>query len=193
MMPLTAIHEETRQLLLRYQDYFPTAPRFATLARQLASGEDLFARSNMTGHVTASAAVLNEDGGKILLIEHVFLQRRLVPGGHYEAPGGLLDSALREVREETGAYAVAPHPWTLRHGVPLDVDSHPIPANPNKGEGAHWHHDFMFLAVAQENDVLTAQLEEVHGAAWHPLSVLAALDDARLRRVHERLTHGGLI
>ena len=95
-----------------------------------------------TGHITSSAAVLNPFGTKILLIDHVALKRWLVPGGHCEG-GALLESATREVEEETGAMNAAPNPWLATHGIPLDIDSHGIPPNPAKGGGAHVHHDFM--------------------------------------------------
>lgn len=51
-------------------------------------------------------------------------------------------------------------PW-----VPIDLDSHLIPANHAKGEGEHNHHDFkyVFIAAGQE---LIPQADEVHEAAW---------------------------
>lgn len=164
------------------------------LGSQLGSGEDVFSRSNMTGHVTTSAAVLNGAGSKVLLVHHRILQKWLPPGGHYEAPGSLWVSALREVAEETGVGGVQPHPWTTLHGgLPIDVDTHPIPANPDKDEAQHFHHDFRFLAVADDGTPLVAQLAEVHAARWVPVTQLRDSPDERIRALYAKLAGLGAI
>jgi ADP-ribose pyrophosphatase YjhB (NUDIX family) len=146
----------------------------------------------MTGHVTTSAAVLNRTGTKILLVHHRFLHKWLPPGGHYEAPGSLWESALREVAEETGVVDVEPHEWTKTHGgMPIDVDTHPIPANPNKGEAQHVHHDFRFLAVADDTRPLVAQLAQVHEARWATVSQLRDSPDERVRALYAKLERLG--
>lgn len=183
------------QLLDAYCDWHPVeCNRFALLRTQLAGGAgDPFSRSNMTGHITSSAAVLNRTGTKMLLIDHAFLKRWLTPGGHYETPGTLLDSALREVAEETGLADAVPHEWTFGSGIPFDIDTHDIPANPKKLEGAHVHHDFLFLAVAEERDGLQAQLAEVHAAVWEPVSKLRDSVDVRVQRVLAKMAAAGVI
>jgi 8-oxo-dGTP pyrophosphatase MutT (NUDIX family) len=182
-----------RDQLRRYLDVYPDeAARFPLLSKQLESDALLFARSNMTGHVTSSAAVLNPPGTRILLIDHVVLKRWLVPGGHYEG-GSLLESAMREVEEETGLTNAVPHPWLATHGIALDVDSHDIPPNPAKGEGAHVHHDFMYLLQAPEGAELTAQIVEVHAARWAPVQELLDSADRRVRLVHAKLLRVGAI
>ena len=186
-------HSEVRDTLVRYLKHFPCeSARFALLQQQLQSGEDIFARSNMTGHVTTSAAVLNPAGTKILLIDHAFLKKWLPPGGHFELPGGLWDSANREVGEETGVLDAILHAWSKIHGIPLDIDSHAIPANPAKDEGAHLHHDFRFLAVAPES-ALQAQLAEVHAAKWAPVAELLQSPDARVRHLFDKLSDAGAL
>jgi len=173
--------------LARYPD---EAARLAALAAQLAEdGGDVFGRANMRGHITTSAIVLDASLSRVLLIHHKTLDRWLQPGGHYEAPGSLWDSALREVAEETGVQGLRAHP--ALQGLPLDIDSHAIPANPRKQEGAHWHHDYAYLALANQDaaapQALSAQLDEVHAAAWRPLAQLGSLPSDRLRTVLRKL------
>lgn len=190
---MQSAHSEVRDTLARYLKYFPCEfGRFELLREQLASGEDIFARSNMTGHVTTSAAVLNPAGNKILLIDHAFLKKWLPPGGHFELPGGLWDSANREVGEETGVLDAILHAWSHLHSIPLDIDSHAIPANPAKNEGAHFHHDFRFLAVAPES-ALQAQLAEVHAAEWAPVAKLLQSPDERVRHLFDKLSDAGVL
>ncbi|MEJ6003193.1 NUDIX hydrolase [Paucibacter soli] len=178
--------------LARYLARYPEEEaRLAALSAQLADDAgDVFGRANMRGHITTSAIVLDASLSRVLLIHHKTLDRWLQPGGHYEAPGSLWDSALREVAEETGVTGLRPHP--LCAGLPLDIDSHAIPGNPRKQEGAHWHHDYAYLALADGHDAaapqaLSAQLDEVHAAAWRPLAQLAGLPSDRLHTVAAKL------
>jgi 8-oxo-dGTP pyrophosphatase MutT (NUDIX family) len=144
----------------------------------------LLSRSCMRGHVTTTGIVLSPDLTCILEVEHRALGRWLPPGGHYEAPGTLFASACREPVEETGVRGLKP----FRNGfqIPLDVDTHPIPANPAKGEGAHLHHDFAYLLVAGDTFGLIPQEEEVGGVQWTPIGQYAARGE-RSSRISERI------
>lgn len=174
--------------LHRYLGQFPEErPSLAQLQSQLEDpSDDCSIRSNMKGHLTASAAVLSSDRKNVLLIHHIFLDLWLPPGGHYEEPGDMWECAQREVAEETGVSNLRLHEWCAQNAIPLDIDTHSIPANPKKGEGPHKHHDFRFVAVAPQGAVLTPQLEEVHGARWAPLSELMSARDRRLRTLCEK-------
>lgn len=132
----------------------------------IEQGEGAFKRSNMRGHITATMFVLHPDQKHCLLIDHKHHQLWLPPGGHIEE-GTLLDNALREVEEETGLSDVTP---IIPH--PVHIDTHPITPRPAKGEGAHYHHDMLFLGQAHTSD-LTPQEEEVAEARWFPLDEIA--------------------
>lgn len=184
---------ELLAILRAYHSRFAgEAIRHETLLAQLAAGEDVSTRSNMRGHVTTSATILNGKRDKVLLIHHRIFRKWLPPGGHYEPPGSLWDSAARETFEETGVRITAPHPWTAELGLPIDVDSHPIPARPEKDEGPHLHHDFRFLAVASDDDVLVAHLAEVTAARWTPVDELRTSPDDRVRALHGKLLRLGI-
>lgn len=185
----TPLLHETRSLVDRYLRLFPAeTTSLNRLCSQLDdSTQDCFVRSNMTGHVTTSAAVLSPDGRQVLLIHHKFLDKWLPPGGHFELPGNLWESAMREVEEETGVTGLVLHPWSLKHQVPFDIDTHSMPANAAKNEGPHWHHDFRYLAVAPNVEALVPQLAEVHAARWAPLEELASANDRRLTTLARKL------
>lgn len=201
-------HDARNEALLvlpGYTSRFPQeAAQLADLQYQLQNdAQDVFARSNMLGHITTSALVLDEKFQKVLLIHHNVYNRWLPPGGHYEPgepevtePTGvkswLWPSARREVLEETGVQRVLHSTWSHGLPVPLDIDTHPIAANPKKAEGQHFHHDFMYLARGWSNEALKPQLEEVSSAKWEPMSRLAALEDPRMQRVYAKLVQLGL-
>jgi 8-oxo-dGTP pyrophosphatase MutT (NUDIX family) len=187
-MILTTLRAEASDALTRYLAQYPEErTALAAFRAQLDSPEDCFVRSNMTGHVTTSAAILNPDLTKVLLIHHRALQLWCPPGGHWEAPDTLWDSARREAAEETGVTSITLHPWCVQVGAPFDLDTHTVPANPKKAEGAHMHHDFRYLAIAADEGQLAPQLEEVLDAKWVPIAELRGIPNRRLTTLAQKL------
>jgi 8-oxo-dGTP pyrophosphatase MutT (NUDIX family) len=159
--------------------------RHALLRRQIGNGDDLHSRGTFPGHVTTSAFILDQTGERILLIHHRSLGRWLQPGGHYEPPEDLAGSALREAMEETGLLGLAIDPWHTGSGLPVDIDSHRIPARSERGEPEHWHHDFRYVLRAGDGDALRPDLREVHGAEWRDLHELGGIAPQALRNMRE--------
>lgn len=146
--------------------------RHALLRRQIMDGDDIHSRRTFPGHVTTSAFILDKAGRQTLLIHHRSLARWLQPGGHYEMPEELAASSLREAVEETGVKGLAVDPWHLSSGLPIDIDSHRIPARPERNEPEHWHHDIRYIVRAEEGAETSPDLAEVHRAEWRSLSEL---------------------
>jgi 8-oxo-dGTP pyrophosphatase MutT (NUDIX family) len=151
-----------------YLQLFPhESARLESLRGLLGSGLDISSRLTVPGHLTSSGIVFDSRDKHFLLIHHNMLDRWLQPGGHLE-PGELPpDAARREVFEETG---VEPDKLLSRLpsiAVPIDIDSHPIPASERKGEPAHTHHDFRFVfSIDRAAHQITLQEEEVTQAVW---------------------------
>ena len=181
-----AFREHIRTLLDGYARAFNLPEEdHDLLRRQIASGDDIHSRRTFPGHVTTSAFILDATGEKILLIHHRSLGRWLQPGGHYEAPEELTVSALREAQEETGMEGLVIDPWHRASGLPIDIDSHRIPARRERGEPEHWHHDIRYVVRAQETAALRPDLREVHGAEWRELQELEAIAPQALRNMRK--------
>lgn len=206
---MSTILIHARAQLARYFDRFPDEiVALQALAMQLRDpAQDPFVRSNMTGHITVSTLVLDPERAKALFIHHKLFDRLLPPGGHIEPedtiivpseqptpPSDLLwRAAKRETAEETGLLQMLLHGWCRQAACPIDIDSHPIPANPAKGEGPHFHHDFMYLATADSTIELTPQLAEVKSAKWEDWALLYALENHRLLRIADKLVERQII
>ncbi|MFI1940312.1 NUDIX hydrolase [Streptomyces purpureus] len=167
-MPITADH--IRTTLAEYADAHPEDKHaLAPLAELLDQGADVTSREEFRGHVTAGAVLVN-DRDEALFIHHNVLGKWLTPGGHLEPEdANLLGAALRELVEETGVtLSLAPVQPT-----PVHIDVHPIPANDNKGEGAHWHADFRYVFRTTGDQAVTLKEEEVSGYAWRGVDTIA--------------------
>ncbi len=129
-------------------------------------------RATLTGHLTASAWVLNETGTHAALVHHRKLNRWLQPGGHVEdADATWRAAAQREVSEETGLAQFIAQP---SKDELFDVDVHPIPAR--KDEPEHVHYDLRYLFVASVDataeNTLMINADEAHDCRWFALAEL---------------------
>lgn len=147
------------EILQALKKYIPTDEReqtdvFRTI-QFITDGTNCFDRSNLEGHVTGSAFVINSAGDKALLMHHKKLGIWVQPGGHSDGSENTWDVAMREVMEETGLTDVA----FVTRDI-FDVDIQQIPTNATKGEPAHLHYDIRFLIQAKD-DTLTINGESL--------------------------------
>lgn len=139
-----------------------------------------FSRKQWPAHFTGSAVVVDPAGKRVLLLLHGKLKRWLQPGGHAEVVDGgdVLQTALREAREETGL-EVELHPTAPR---PFDVDAHVIPAKGD--EPKHTHLDVRYVVVAKHPELLAHDPNESNGAQWLSFDEAISLaDDDALKRM----------
>jgi 8-oxo-dGTP pyrophosphatase MutT (NUDIX family) len=125
------------------------------------------------GHFTGSALVVNPSRTKVLLMKHKYIERWFQFGGHADGNENLAEVAMMEAREESGFNAEDFR--MLGQGV-VDVDIHPIPANPKKNEPAHEHFDVRFLVEANDATPLPVNPEGLT-LAWVSLEEAARLVD----------------
>jgi 8-oxo-dGTP pyrophosphatase MutT (NUDIX family) len=138
-----------------------TVERYATFVK---AHTDCFERSLAVGHVTGSAWVVNAKGTHVLLTHHKKLDRWLQLGGHVDGNPDVLESALREVEEESGITEVE-----LQGPGVFDIDIHLIPERGN--EAAHYHYDirYAFKVTGDETFVVS---DESHDLCWVPIAHL---------------------
>jgi 8-oxo-dGTP pyrophosphatase MutT (NUDIX family) len=170
-----------QQYLAAYPEEAERQSRFGRFIRRVK--DNWWNRKQMAGHVTASGIVIDRARGRMLVVHHVALDRWLQPGGHVDdADDSLRAAAMREVEEETGISAGSLK--LVSRGanidVPLDIDSHDIGPRPEKGEGAHVHHDFRYQFDYVGDGAVKLKNDEVHAFDWWDLAKVQEAQSFRL-------------
>jgi 8-oxo-dGTP pyrophosphatase MutT (NUDIX family) len=159
-LPGDPTHEQSRIDILAFVDAHP----------------DALHRTCLEGHLTGSAAVLDADGERLLLLLHAKVRRWLQPGGHADGDGNLAHVARREAEEETGIEGL------VVVGPAIDLDVH-VFHNAAGTEPDHLHLDVRHLVLAPPGATVAIN-HESDGVRWVPFAELGDLDlDAGTRRM----------
>lgn len=141
--------------------------------------EDCFERTQASGHITASALIVNKQRTHTLLTHHHKLEKWLQLGGHSDGDPDPLNVAMREAEEESGLKEVKPVSNSI-----FDVDVHAIPARKNEPE--HFHYDIRFLFEADDSQPLIISAES-KDLAWIPLNEIEkyTTEESMLRMIRK--------
>ena len=114
-------------------------------------------RELKSGHITASALVVDKNLTQCLMTFHKKLHKWLQLGGHADGNSNIAQVALQESREESGIFPIHflslenfPNIINIDQAIPFDLDIHFIPKNKNVPE--HYHYDFRYLMLATEKN-----------------------------------------
>lgn len=149
----------------------------------LGGGPAVLGRAHRSGHVTASALVV-DGAGRVLLCLHGRLGKWMQLGGHCE-PGDatLAAAALREATEESGIGELTIDP------EPIDVDVHDVRCGPPVGPSVHYDVRFLVRCPAGSTERISA---ESAALAWfRPDALPAPLASATARQIPPALARFG--
>ncbi|MDP1722070.1 MAG: NUDIX hydrolase [Candidatus Gottesmanbacteria bacterium] len=121
---------------------------------------DCFGHSVLPGHVTGSAFVVDRDLEYTLLTHHKKMNMWLQFGGHSDDHPNVVETAMREAREESGLDDIR---LSILGNSIFDIDVHTIPAGGQMPD--HIHYDVRFLLIANKADQCTASTES-NELAW---------------------------
>jgi 8-oxo-dGTP pyrophosphatase MutT (NUDIX family) len=141
----------------------------------------------MQRHFTATAFVIDSQR-RVLLLWHKRLQRWMPPGGHIHANETPEEAARRECKEETGLDVqiigdpcddlFSTNPSEGRMLIkPIAMLLENIPASDERGEPAHEHMDFLFLARPRDEGQPMTNNHESREMCWFTKEEIEALDE----------------
>ena len=147
--------------------------------------DDVYLRTNLLCHVTASAWITNERRDRVLMIYHNIYNSWAWTGGHADGERDLLSVALREATEETGLCGVRPASDRL-----LSIET--LTVNPHHRRGvfvpAHLHLNGTFLLIADDAQPLRVKADENSAVQWFlPDAAIDACSEPWMRPVYRRL------
>jgi 8-oxo-dGTP diphosphatase len=126
----------------------------------------------MVGKKLGAAAVILDTQGRVLLVKHSYgpLNWEL-PGGGAEQGESIVETALREVREETGLHVVAQHTTGIYYDTETDV--------------LH----FVFLCQSRDSTpVPRSETEEISASGfWSPTALPRPISDFTVRRIADAM------
>jgi 8-oxo-dGTP pyrophosphatase MutT (NUDIX family) len=141
-------------------------------------------------HFTATAFIV-DSAKRTLLLWHKRLGRWMPPGGHVDDNETPEETAKRECKEETNLDVeimgdpetdlFQKNPAEGRMLIkPIAMLLEEIPASSERGEPAHEHMDFLFLArPIDESQTLTLQEDEAREIKWFTKQDIERLDEKR--------------
>ncbi len=146
-IPYNEQEEKDKQIFLKYIDTF----------------DDVLTRNNKFGHFTASSWVVNKQRTKVLMIYHNIYNSWAWTGGHADGESNLLNTAIRELKEETGVENVK----VLNDDI-FSLEVICVNGHIKRGEyvSSHVHLNLTYLLEVDENETLHIKEDENSGVRW---------------------------
>lgn len=156
------------------------------LRRRLRSGEELYARENLSAHLTASAWVVSPDRTQVLMAYHNLYDSWAWLGGHADGDPDLLSVALREVREESGLTELRPVSESI-----YSLEILPVAGHEKKGIyiPSHLHLNVTYLLEADPTAPLRCKPDENSRVGWFSLdgAITASTEVWFRERIYRKL------
>ena len=152
----------------------------------LQTSDDIFYRTNLLAHFTASAWVLNKAHTHVLMAFHNIYQTYAWLGGHADGEEDLLSVALREVKEESGIQTVKPITEGIYSLETIEVNGH---EKKGKYVPSHLHLNVTYLLEADDTESLHIKQDENSAVSWFPIDqVLDVVDEPwMVERIYKKL------
>lgn len=125
--------------------------------------DDVLTRNNKIAHFTASSWVVNKEKTKILMIYHNLYKSWAWTGGHADGETDLQETAIRELKEETGVKNVKVLNEDIFSLEILTVDGH---IKNGKYVSSHLHLNLTYLLEVDEDEATRVKEDENSGVKW---------------------------
>jgi len=146
--------------------------------------KDCLDRTNLSGHFTSSAIIVNESMDQVLFAYHNIYDSWSWVGGHNDGESNFLEVALKEAKEETGINNVYPYDSEI-----MMLDILPVKRHVKRGQfvGHHLHFNLTFLLIANTSDELSIKPDENSGVKWFKIDeVLDYVSEEDMKEVYKK-------
>ena len=127
------------------------------ILQYLEQFDNILTRENEFAHFTASSWVLNKEKTKVLMIYHNIYKSWAWTGGHADGESDLLQTAIRELKEETGVQNVKILDDNIFSLEVICVNGH---VKKGKYVSSHVHLNLTYLLEVDENEKLQIKEDE---------------------------------
>lgn len=168
--PYNEQEEKDKQIMLKYINLF----------------DDVLTKKNEFGHFTASSWVVNKEKTKVLMIYHNIYKSWAWTGGHADGEANLLDTAIRELKEETGVENVKILDDDIFSLEIICVNGH---VKKGKYVASHVHLNLTYLLEVDEKEALKIKEDENSDVKWINIKDLkeAVSEKWVMNNVYEKL------
>jgi len=152
----------------------------------LERAENIYERSCRAAHMTASAWVVSPDREYVLMAYHNIYRSWSWLGGHADGERDLLQTAQREVSEESGVQNVRPVSDEIFSIEILTVDGH---EKRGRYVPSHLHLNVTYLFEADMNEELRVKPDENSDVGWIPVDDLEKMvsEPWMMERIYKKL------
>ncbi len=129
--------------------------------------------NNFNGHIVAGGFIYAKEEHKFLVLFHKDLSIFLYPGGHMDNHDkNPLETAKREIKEETGLVDLKQLKQVENKLVPFDIDTHLIKYNERLNLPEHYHFDFRYLFIVDRIPKIKIEEAEISNYKWIDINEL---------------------
>ena len=158
-----------------------------TMLKYINTFDDVLTRNNEFGHFTASSWVVNKERTKVLMIYHNIYKSWSLTGGHADGESDLLQTSIRELKEETGIKNVRILDNNIFSLEIICVDGH---VKRGKYVSSHVHLNCTFLLEADEEEVLRIKPDENSGVKWFDINeVTKVTNEEKMIDIYNKLNN----
>ena len=132
-----------------------------------SNDKDIIDWNNFNGHIVAGGFIYAKEEHKFLVLYHKDLKMFLYPGGHVnDNEKSPLQTAKREIMEETGLSNLKQLKLSENEQIPIDIDTHLIEYNERLNLPAHYHFDFKYLFIVDKISKIKIERNELFNYKW---------------------------
>ncbi len=168
--PFNKQEEKDKEVMIKYIEKF----------------DDVLTRNNEFAHFTASAWAVNKQKTKLLMIYHNIYKSWAWTGGHADGQSDLLNTAICELKEETGVKNVKILDNDIFSLEIICVKGH---IKREKYVSSHVHLNLTYFLEVDETEVLQIKKDENSGVKWIDLKDIEDVsnDEWMIENVYKKL------